>query len=1596
MKSTHAALQSLAAAGARAFLCCAAMVGVLSCGGGGGDGPATREQRPEGVYSGFSPAPGITLEQALNWEYESTGGGDGGVGPGADGDGGVGAGGDFGQFRNARVRVRYPDGTLVGGGEALTDANSGMVTIVPRKGYRGPLLLELHGGGGATYYEEGKDTFVDFPAGQVIRAVVPSIDRNIGITPFSEAAFRLLTEGATPERAANPAQPTAAEIAAANGRVRTIVNRQFPAQLAVDDITRLPFIKSPTIGAGSIGIDARGRYGLVNGAFSKQAAMFNPGRTQPTLDAVAQIGADLLDGVLDGMNGNQSAVGAGARTYDPHTLTGELSSALAEQSYRFGNNESQLALPKVLNFANSRYEGYLFDASLTAAGQAFDTVVGWVGDNSRNRTIGQAFNKLPNEARVFTVLGNFGHGSLFFRANTGDSQPKTYVVGDNVNGELGLGHSNSTSGQAVEIELPGVPTHVAGGFAHTLARMADGAVYAWGDNSSGQLGTGGTAASTTPVRVTLPRGALAVAATTTASYALLDDGSVYAWGASSGFGLLGDGNKNSARATPAPITSLSGVVQITARDNDVAVLRKDGSVWHWGSFPADPQAFTPGDVSAPYAGGTPQPAAVTGLPAGVEVRKVLTEQGVFAALLANGAVYEWGVYFDITADSILRDIEARRVLSLPPIRDMMPGGFIGYGVRPFDRLTAMGVDYRGGMWKIRGRVAEEFDPANPTLQRRPLGQAPRTDCASCHIPLNDWPLTPDAPGNDVCQPPTDIHGGGNNGPSLIHTETVCEKCHNPARQPPAPMFPNGWLTCRKPTNLPPRSTPVPPPVVSNACTIPSGHTFTPPGTVCASCHNSVAARPLNCAQPPSGALPTLQVSATITRLLNDANAVIAAGSSTTDTTPTLQGTVSTALASGQVLRLLRNGTPIGAGALSGTSWSFTDPGASNGTQAYVARVEAGSDFGTPSSSYTITIDTAAPTQTTTVAISDDIVGPLPENPGFSSDTTPTVSGTLSAALRTGERVRVLRGGATIANLTASGTSWSFTEPSALAGATYAYTARVVDAAGNLGPLSASATVTVVTGLPSVTITRAANDNNATIAANGFTNDSTPTLQGTLSAALGNGQVVRVLRDGVPFSGTASVGGTNWNFTDSGAANGAHTYTARTEQGTVLGAPSAGYAFTVDTVAPTQTANVAQIFDDISGDLANNASTSDSTPGVRGTVTATLGPNESLQLLRNQTVIATLTVSGTAWTFTEPAALAGGTYEYAARAIDAAGNMSVAVGAMRSVVINTSFPLAGAATVLNTINGVAPSGGAVPVNNINAPVLAGTIQRALNATAPNVEVVRVYREGQAVGTANVSGTSWTFTSAALADGTYRFLARIERSSDAATFGQPSSSVSDPIDTGRPSQTPRITASSNVAPSLLVAGNDSTPTIRVNLDAALASGETLVVTRTAGSGTPETVASFTAGGGCSPVTATCFQFTDDTKQAIPLPPLRISDALTPQTTPSDAAPTSYTYTAQVRDAAGNLGANTASTSFQLGHLACNQARADASADASTGRPHPAALSFEAARTGNCSGCHRTQPPGSSPNGTPAGTFVAVPRGATQPETLPAAAYWCRRPP
>lgn len=89
---------------------------------------------------------------------------------------------------------------------------------------------------------------------------------------------------------------------------------------------------------------------------------------------------------------------------------------------------------------------------------------------------------------------------------------------------------------------------VDGGRSHTLALRADGTVWAWGSNESGQLGDGTWDDSLIPVQVGGKKGLaniVAIAAGYDHSVALRKDGTVWTWG-SNEFGQLGDGTDTNA------------------------------------------------------------------------------------------------------------------------------------------------------------------------------------------------------------------------------------------------------------------------------------------------------------------------------------------------------------------------------------------------------------------------------------------------------------------------------------------------------------------------------------------------------------------------------------------------------------------------------------------------------------------------------------------------------------------------------------------------------------------------------------------------------------------------------------------------------------------------------------------------------------------------------------------------------------------------------------------------------------------------------------------------------------------------------------------
>ena len=150
-----------------------------------------------------------------------------------------------------------------------------------------------------------------------------------------------------------------------------------------------------------------------------------------------------------------------------------------------------------------------------------------------------------------------------------------YDWGMNTAGQLGTGSKSYSSAVPVKVTLPADVTQVTEGGSNaqngqTLVKLTTGAMYAWGSDSSSQLGNGATAAEFTPVPLVPPAGVTySVLATGGAtSYALTGSGHVYAWGLGAN-GQIGNG-KTVTESAPVMVDTGASMISTTANDVEVA------------------------------------------------------------------------------------------------------------------------------------------------------------------------------------------------------------------------------------------------------------------------------------------------------------------------------------------------------------------------------------------------------------------------------------------------------------------------------------------------------------------------------------------------------------------------------------------------------------------------------------------------------------------------------------------------------------------------------------------------------------------------------------------------------------------------------------------------------------------------------------------------------------------------------------------------------------------------------------------------------------------------------------------------------------------
>jgi len=154
--------------------------------------------------------------------------------------------------------------------------------------------------------------------------------------------------------------------------------------------------------------------------------------------------------------------------------------------------------------------------------------------------------------------------------------------GDDSSGQLGTGGVDSDDHAApARVEVPAA-ARLALGYFHACAALVDGRVTCWGSNGWGELGDGDISSTpvATPVMVDGLTDAVRLAAGQQWTCALRTGGTLACWGDNRN-GQLGDGT-TMFRPRPVEVPGLSGVVHVAAGRKHACAVTSEGALWCWG------------------------------------------------------------------------------------------------------------------------------------------------------------------------------------------------------------------------------------------------------------------------------------------------------------------------------------------------------------------------------------------------------------------------------------------------------------------------------------------------------------------------------------------------------------------------------------------------------------------------------------------------------------------------------------------------------------------------------------------------------------------------------------------------------------------------------------------------------------------------------------------------------------------------------------------------------------------------------------------------------------------------------------------------------
>ncbi|MEZ5386145.1 MAG: hypothetical protein R3F13_11585 [Prosthecobacter sp.] len=165
---------------------------------------------------------------------------------------------------------------------------------------------------------------------------------------------------------------------------------------------------------------------------------------------------------------------------------------------------------------------------------------------------------------------------------------------------------------------------------HRLGIKSDGTLWAWGSNSAGQIGNGGSADVFAPEQITAMTGWTAVAVGGEFS-AGVQNGTLWTWGRNSS-GQLGLGNFTNQNV-PTQVGVITTWTHVAAGNTFMIARRSDGTLWAWGSN-------TNGQLGQ---GDFTTRSSPTQIGTGTSWASVATGSDHVIAVQNNGTLWAWGL-----------------------------------------------------------------------------------------------------------------------------------------------------------------------------------------------------------------------------------------------------------------------------------------------------------------------------------------------------------------------------------------------------------------------------------------------------------------------------------------------------------------------------------------------------------------------------------------------------------------------------------------------------------------------------------------------------------------------------------------------------------------------------------------------------------------------------------------------------------------------------------------------------------------------------------------------------------------------------------------